>query len=128
MPGIERDLLDQPLAGAAVRRVDVLLGDRQPRHRNRRRDLLGPLDRSILDRCSRRVHVRLDAELEHDVTVPQAPGDLPMQVIRIRRRRVGGVGAAGYRPQQVSDRAGIGPKHRASAPVGLERAFQQRGR
>src|SRR5439155_24448224 len=55
MPGIERDLLDQPLAGAAVRRVDVLLGDRQPRHRNRRRDLLGPLDRSILDRWSRRV-------------------------------------------------------------------------
>jgi hypothetical protein len=83
MPRIERDFVDEPFLGPSFSRVDILLGDRQPRDLDRGRIDFGPFDRSVLDRRQAFVDIVLQKQVELDVGFAQPVGGFVMEIVGI---------------------------------------------
>src|SRR5262245_21438181 len=81
VPWIERQALDEVGEPAAARRGDVRRGKVEARHRQGRRVGLAPGDGRVLDRCSAIVDEQLDADVEVNERVAEAPSEILGEVI-----------------------------------------------
>src|SRR5262245_27059716 len=109
VPGIERELVDEPLHRSSLRELDVLLRHGQGCHQDRPRDLLLPAAGKILDRCLPLTDEGLQVDIEFDVTALEPCYNLFAQMIRVRWLRLGRRRSVRSRTQEIAHGSGVAP-------------------